>query len=172
MFTSAPVLTMPDPQLQFIVEVDASNEGVGVSAIMMWGTGSSWRPDRVVGVVIWQIENEVQQASCDEPVQEGCPLNWLFVPEAMRVRKSSTGHTPHCSHVIQDLRTVFVIQQRFWWPNLAMDVAEYIAACSVCARSKASRQVRMGLLQPATTGATQTKVTYHVGLRHGLPASV
>ncbi|KAI3355614.1 hypothetical protein L3Q82_018436, partial [Scortum barcoo] len=29
MFTSAPVLTMPDPQLQFIVEVDASNEGVG-----------------------------------------------------------------------------------------------------------------------------------------------
>ncbi|KAI3361636.1 hypothetical protein L3Q82_002000 [Scortum barcoo] len=29
MFTSTPVLTMLDPQLQFIVEVDASNEGVG-----------------------------------------------------------------------------------------------------------------------------------------------
>ena len=28
-FTSAPILTMPDPQRQFVVEVDASNEGVG-----------------------------------------------------------------------------------------------------------------------------------------------
>ncbi|KAI3358927.1 hypothetical protein L3Q82_015318, partial [Scortum barcoo] len=28
-FTTAPVLTMPDPHLQFIVEVDTSNEGVG-----------------------------------------------------------------------------------------------------------------------------------------------
>ena len=29
MFTSAPILTLPDPTRQFVVEVDASNEGVG-----------------------------------------------------------------------------------------------------------------------------------------------
>ncbi|KAI3356774.1 hypothetical protein L3Q82_003446 [Scortum barcoo] len=29
LFTTAPVLTMPEPHLQFIVEVDASSEGVG-----------------------------------------------------------------------------------------------------------------------------------------------
>ena len=29
LFTSAPILTLPDPQHQFVVEVDASNEGVG-----------------------------------------------------------------------------------------------------------------------------------------------
>lgn len=29
-FTTAPVLTVPDPQRQFVVEVDSSNEGIGV----------------------------------------------------------------------------------------------------------------------------------------------
>lgn len=29
LFTSAPVLTLPDPRLQFMVEVDASDVGVG-----------------------------------------------------------------------------------------------------------------------------------------------
>jgi len=29
LFTTAPILTVPDPQRQFIVEMDASNEGVG-----------------------------------------------------------------------------------------------------------------------------------------------
>ncbi|KAI3355594.1 hypothetical protein L3Q82_018423 [Scortum barcoo] len=28
-FTTAPILTVPDPALQFVVEVDASNEGIG-----------------------------------------------------------------------------------------------------------------------------------------------
>ena len=28
-FTSAPILTLPDPRRQFVVEVDASNDGVG-----------------------------------------------------------------------------------------------------------------------------------------------
>ena len=32
-FTTAPILTMPDPQRQFVVEVDASNEGIGASGL-------------------------------------------------------------------------------------------------------------------------------------------
>ena len=28
-FTTAPILTLPDSQRQFVVEVDASNEGIG-----------------------------------------------------------------------------------------------------------------------------------------------
>lgn len=29
MFTSAPILTIPDPHQQFVVEMDASNDGIG-----------------------------------------------------------------------------------------------------------------------------------------------
>ena len=60
-FTTAPVLTLPDPSLQFMVEVDASDVGVDhnwtrnsipapfslgnslpLNEITMWGTGSCW----------------------------------------------------------------------------------------------------------------------------------
>lgn len=31
---------------------------------------------------------------------------------------------------------MYVIKQRFWWPAMEKAVAEYAAACSVCARNK------------------------------------
>lgn len=37
MFSSAPILTIPDPHLQFIVEVDAANEGIGVVLVASHG---------------------------------------------------------------------------------------------------------------------------------------
>jgi len=43
---------------------------------------------------------------------------------------------------------MFRINQRFWWPAMKKDVAEYVAACPVCARNKIPSQVKMGLLQP------------------------
>ncbi|KAI3368141.1 hypothetical protein L3Q82_007873 [Scortum barcoo] len=105
-------------------------------------------PDRVVGAVTWQIENDVQRASQGEPAPEGCPRNQLFVPEAMHSKVIHWAPTSLLTCHPGIKRMVFVVQQRFWWPTLAKDVAEYITACSVCARRKASRQVRMGLLQP------------------------
>jgi len=34
-FTSAPILNLPDPQCQFVVEVDASNEAIG-AVLSQW----------------------------------------------------------------------------------------------------------------------------------------
>ncbi|KAI3355188.1 hypothetical protein L3Q82_018045, partial [Scortum barcoo] len=103
-------------------------------------------PDCVVGLVTWQIEKDVQRVCSGVTIPDGCPRNWLFV--RMRCGLGlSTGHIPHCSHAILELKGLFVVQQRFWWPFLAKDVADYVAACSVCAKSKASRQARTGLLQ-------------------------
>ncbi|KAK5881428.1 hypothetical protein CesoFtcFv8_022227 [Champsocephalus esox] len=40
-----------------------------------------------------------------------------------------------------------LIRQRFWWPTMSADTKEYVSACSVCARSKASHQAP-GFLRP------------------------
>ena len=43
LFSSAPVLCHPDPAIQFVVEVDASNSGVG--AVLSQRCVSSGQPD-------------------------------------------------------------------------------------------------------------------------------
>ena len=37
-------------------------------------------------------------------------------------------------------RTLAVLRQRFWWPNMARDVAERCKACRVCQQTKVNRQ--------------------------------
>ncbi|KAI3371346.1 hypothetical protein L3Q82_023557 [Scortum barcoo] len=183
-FTTALVLSVPDPALQFLVEVDASNEGVRAVLSQrlandrfhrcaflsrkltpaernydVVGSGSRSHsqmrcltcmsreptakepetilsPDRVVGAVTWQIEKDVQRASRGETAPEGCPRNRLFVLEALH---SKVIHWAHTSLLICHpgvKRTKFVIEQQFWWLLVAKDVAEYVSACSVCARGK------------------------------------
>ena len=44
MFTSAPVLVHPDPSLAFIVEVDASEAGIGAMLFQLSGTPPKLRP--------------------------------------------------------------------------------------------------------------------------------
>lgn len=36
----------------------------------------------------------------------------------------------------------------FWWPSVVADTRKFVAACSVCARSKASHRSPTGLLRP------------------------
>ncbi|XP_061136628.1 uncharacterized protein LOC133155378 [Syngnathus typhle] len=93
-------------------------------------------PRCVVGAVTWPIEEQVKQANGDAPPPDGCPTNRLFVPPPLRPQVIHWGHTSRlaCHPGVQ--RTLYVVQQRFWWSSMAADVREYVAACSVCARNK------------------------------------
>ncbi|KAI3354953.1 hypothetical protein L3Q82_004746 [Scortum barcoo] len=171
MFTTAPVLTMPDPQLHlswrwmppmkawgqccpnallktnvFIHVLFFPISCPQLSGTTTSGTRSCWPlrpgsqntkpdalsclydpepaakepetilpPDRVVGAVTWHIENEVQRASQDEPVPEGCPRNQLYVPQAMHSKVIHWAHISLLTCHPGVKRTVFVAQQRFWW---------------------------------------------------------
>ena len=103
---------------------------------------------RVVGVVTWGLESAVRAAQRAQPTPAGGPANRLFVPEGVRSRVLVWGHSSQFACHPGIARTSQFIRRRFWWPTLETDVREFVAACEVCARSKASHRPPAGLLRP------------------------
>ncbi|KAI3357228.1 hypothetical protein L3Q82_015689 [Scortum barcoo] len=148
MSTTAPVLTMPDPQLQFIVEVDASNEGVG--AVL---SQRSPQDQRIHPCAFLSCKLSPAERNYDIGNRE-----LLAIKVALEEWR----------HWLEGAEQPFIV-----WTNhknleyLRKDVAEYIAACSVCARGKSVEAGPGGVAPaPATTGIT-TMVTLNAGLHHG-----
>ncbi|KAI3353056.1 hypothetical protein L3Q82_019628 [Scortum barcoo] len=114
-------------------------------------------PSCIVGAASWDIETRVQEALKDHPAPNNCPKDRLFVPSNLRSLVLQWIHTSKFSCHPGIRRTLFLLQQRFWWPRMAQDTQEYINACSVCARSsnpfpfltgKSSHRAPAGFLKP------------------------
>jgi hypothetical protein len=59
-----------------------------------------------------------------------------------RAHKSKFSIHPGSTKTYQDLK------QNFWWSNMKVDIAKYVAECDTCHRIKASHLKSAGLLQP------------------------
>ncbi|KAI3356920.1 hypothetical protein L3Q82_003348 [Scortum barcoo] len=224
LFTSAPILSHPDPSLQFIVEVDASETGIGavlsqrcpvdqkvhpcaffsrlnrltpaernydvgnrellavVLALQEW---RHWLEGAEQPFLVWtDHKNLAYLRSCKAPQPSPSPLG--PVPEQWI-------HTSKFSCHPGIRRTLFLLQQRFWWPRMAQDTQEYINACSVCARGKSSHRAPAGFLKPlpiphrpwshiavdfvsglppSQALETASLLTDHVFRLHGLPTDI
>jgi Integrase zinc binding domain len=74
----------------------------------------------------------------------------LFIPpdDELRTqiiyRTHSTGPAGHPGRV----KTIDLVSRSYWWPRLSRDVAEYVRACELCVRTKASRSAPQGFLRP------------------------
>uniref|UniRef100_A0A8C6MBY8 Gypsy retrotransposon integrase-like protein 1 n=1 Tax=Nothobranchius furzeri TaxID=105023 RepID=A0A8C6MBY8_NOTFU len=102
----------------------------------------------IVGSISWDITNKVLEAQQQEPNPGTSPPNKIYVPTNTRGALIHWAHTARFSIHPGLGRTISLIRRTFWWPSLYRDVKEYIAACQVCARFKASNQPPQGLLQP------------------------
>ena len=95
-------------------------------------------PAQVVGVITWGIESAVRMAQRTQPDPGGGPRNCLFVPAAVRSKVLQWGHASRLACHPGATQTADFIRRRFWWPTLEADTREFVAACDVCSRSKAS----------------------------------
>ena len=102
----------------------------------------------VVGGVSWEIEDLVLQALQGIDVPENCPTGRLFVPDCLRSKVIHWSHSSQLSCHPGIKRTLSQVKLWFWWPDMETAVAEYVAACPVCARCKPSRQAPAGQLLP------------------------
>uniref|UniRef100_A0A674MXQ5 Gypsy retrotransposon integrase-like protein 1 n=1 Tax=Takifugu rubripes TaxID=31033 RepID=A0A674MXQ5_TAKRU len=102
----------------------------------------------ILGAASWQVEERVREAQQSAPDPGGCPPNRLFVPVAVRSEVLHWAHSSRLTCHPGVNRSLHFLRQRFWWPSMARDTKDYIAACPVCSRGKASHRPPAGLLQP------------------------
>ena len=72
-------------------------------------------------------------------VPKGGNLKGQILEEA---HKSKFSIHPGATKMYQDLK------ERFWWPGMKRDVAEYVAKCLTCQKVKIEHQKPAGMLQP------------------------
>lgn len=102
----------------------------------------------IVANVCWEIEAKIKEAQNTEPDPGNGPANCLYVPSSVRSQVLQWVHTARffCHPGVN--RTLHLLKRQFWWPSMDSDARNYVLACSICARGKASHQPTAGLLQP------------------------
>ncbi|KAI2647590.1 Transposon Tf2-6 polyprotein [Labeo rohita] len=103
---------------------------------------------RVVGAVVWGIEQQVKRALSHVTIPRDCPEGKLFVPESVRSAVLRWSHASRLAVHPGVRGTLTSVRQRFWWPAIVRDVRRCVASCPVCAQSKSSNSPPAGLLRP------------------------
>ncbi|XP_023815983.1 uncharacterized protein LOC111948232 [Oryzias latipes] len=103
---------------------------------------------RVLGALTWRLEKDIREAQVQEPDPGGGPPNRLFVPRTCRSQVLQWAHATRLTCHPGVRRTITFLRRQFWWPSLARDAQEFVAACTVCAQNKVSNQPPAGLLHP------------------------
>ncbi|KAL0170987.1 hypothetical protein M9458_035583, partial [Cirrhinus mrigala] len=145
-FFTAPIHHHPDPELEFIVEIDASNTGVGAVLSQRHGNSPKLFPRAtlIVAPVQWDLMTEIAETQGTDPPPAECPPNRTFVPPPMRNRVIQLVHDiPSSGHP-----GIHLLTNRFWWPSLRSDTIAFVKNCEICNISKFSKQLPAGLLQP------------------------
>ena len=117
-----------------------------------------------MGAASWEIESVVKEAQKDVPDPGGGPPTRLLIPPTVRSQVLQWGHSSKLTCHPGAHRTLIFLRHRFWWLGMARETREFVAACSVCARSKASHQLPARLLRSLPSPWSHIAVDFVTGL--------
>lgn len=88
----------------------------------------------------------IQTCHCSQPCQLfACPR--LSISQVLQRAHTSRFHVAIPDQPSQSNLTISMLRQHFWRPTLDQDTRDYVAACPICAYSKASHQVSTSVLR-------------------------
>ncbi len=94
------------------------------------------------------LDDQIRAATLDEPAPLGGPEGKSFVPTALRLALLDSVHSSPGSGHPGSQRTLSLLRNRYWWPNMSRDVARYVKGCPVCAIALTPRRLPEGKLVP------------------------
>ncbi|CAI7856348.1 unnamed protein product [Closterium sp. NIES-53] len=115
--TTAPVLILPDPDRDYVVEADASDRAVG--AVLMQHHERSLQPITYLSKKLLQWEKDLA----------------ILLEEFHDV--------PYAGHFGSN-KTLAGIAKYYYWPRMAADVQQFVTYCDTCQRMKSNKQKKQG----------------------------
>ena len=104
-------------------------------------------PEQVVSMLTWGIKETVREAQQQQPDPSNGPANSL-VPNDVHSQVLQRVHTFCFACHPGVIRTTSLLKWHFWLSAMENNMKQFVAACSVCARGKASHRPPAGLLHP------------------------
>lgn len=104
-----------------------------------------------------------QALSADEfanSIKDNLPDNWhfkdealrykynrLYIPESLRIKAKKVIHDNPLAGHQETVRTIYLAQRNYYWPNMINDIKEYVAGYQLCARKKSRTHKPYGKLK-------------------------
>ncbi|KAK3550675.1 hypothetical protein QTP70_002406 [Hemibagrus guttatus] len=97
--------------------------------------------DLFVSPITCLLDDDIRAGTEEEPAPPGGPDGKAYVPTSLRLSLLDSVHaSPGSGHPGRQ-RTLSLLKERYWWPNVAEDVARFVRGCSVCAMVSTSRRL-------------------------------
>ncbi|KAK3508553.1 hypothetical protein QTP70_032207 [Hemibagrus guttatus] len=100
-----------------------------------------------VSPITWS-EETLPLASTSTYTPPGCPPESQYIPRARRTALIHSAHTSLGTGHPGIHETLSLLKERFWWPNMTVDVTRYVQGCEGCVMSKDPRHLPAGKLLP------------------------
>ncbi len=92
-------------------------------------------PALFLSPIEWSLDEDIPQAKLTEPAPLGDPEGKIYVPTTLRLSLLDTHYSSLGSGHPGSGRTLSLLQNHYWRPNMAREVSQFTRSCSVCAPS-------------------------------------